>query len=74
MFQRAANRLGLIVMQAGETGADQLAVAGDDRFGKRIGLGEQAMGLAADDLDALLGFVLLSTSAPTYGRSIRCGP
>ena len=59
MLQRAANRLGLIVIKAGETGADQLAVAlGHDRFGKRIGLGEQAMGLAAGGLDALLGFVL----------------
>src|ERR1700726_1769849 len=59
MLQRAANRLGLVAIKAGETGAEQLAVAlGDGRLGKRVGLGEQAMGLAAGGLDALLGFVL----------------
>ena len=59
MLQRAANRLGLVAIKAGETGAEQLAVAlGDHRFGKRIGLGEQAVGLAASGLDPLLGFVL----------------
>ena len=58
MLQRAANRLGLVAIKAGETGAEQLAVAlGDDRFGKRIGLGEQAVGLAAGGFDALLSLV-----------------
>ena len=46
--QRPAHRFGLIAVEAGETGAEQLPVTfGDDRFGERIGLAEQAVGLVA---------------------------
>ena len=39
MLQRPAHRLGLIPVEAGETGPEQLAFAlGDHRLGERIGL------------------------------------
>ena len=59
MLQRPAYRLGLIAVEAGETGPVQLLVAlGDDRLGERIGLREQPAGLIAGRVEALLGFVL----------------
>ena len=42
-LQRPAYRFGLIAVEACEAGPEQLPVTlGDDRLGKRIGLGEQA--------------------------------
>ena len=56
-LQRLADRFGLVAFEAGEAGAEQLSIVlGDDRFGERIGLAEQAAGRAARGLDALLGF------------------
>ena len=57
MLQGPADRLGLVAIEAGEAGPEQLLVAlGDDRLGERIGLAEQAAGLAARRLDALARF------------------
>src|ERR1700681_656988 len=57
MLQRSAYRFGLIVIEAGEAGPEQFAVAfGDDRFGERIGLRKQAVGLIARRVDALQRF------------------
>jgi len=45
---------GTVWVEAGEAGPEQLSVAlGDDRFGERIGLAEQAVGLAPRRLYAL---------------------
>src|SRR5260370_30156301 len=60
-LQGPADRFGLIAVEAGEAGPEQLPVAfGDDRFGKRIGLRKQAAGLTARRIDALprLAFAL----------------
>src|SRR5271170_6790971 len=55
--QGPARRLGLIAFKAGEAGAEQFAIAfGDHRFGERIGLAKQSVGLIARRFDALLGF------------------
>src|SRR3979409_1113992 len=56
-LQGPANRFGLIAIEAGEAGPEQLLVAfSDHRFGKWIGFGEQAAGLTARRFDALPGF------------------
>ena len=56
-LQRPADRFGLIAVEAGEAGPEQLPVAlGDDRFGERIGLRKQAAGLIARRIDALQRF------------------
>src|SRR5258705_317284 len=52
---RGAHGLRLTAVQACKTGAEQGSVVlGDHGVGERIGLAEQAMGLAACGLDALL--------------------
>jgi hypothetical protein len=57
VLQRPAHRFGLIAIEAGETGPEQLAFAlGDDRFGERISLVEQAVGLTARGVDTLTRF------------------
>src|SRR5258708_25590424 len=56
-LQRPAYRFGLVAVEAGETSREQLPVAfGDNRLGKRIGLGKQAAGLVARRLNALPRF------------------
>ena len=56
-LQRPADRFGLIALEAGEAGAEQLAVIlGNDRLGEGIGLAEQAAGLIARQIDARAGF------------------
>ena len=51
-LQRLAHRLGLIAVEAGEAGPEQLPFAlGDDRFGEGLGLGKQVAGLAARGFD-----------------------
>ena len=58
MPQGPAHRLGLIAIEAGEAGAEQLSVAlGYDRLGKGIGLRQQAARLVARQIDALQRFV-----------------
>src|SRR6185437_10378883 len=58
-LQGPAHCLGLVAIKSGEAGAIQLLVAlGDNRFGKRIGLAEQAVGLASRRLDARPCFAL----------------
>ena len=48
VLQGPAHRFGLITIEAGEAGPEQLFFAlGDDRFGERISLVEQAVGLTA---------------------------
>lgn len=57
MLQGPAHRFRLIAVEAGKTGPEQLSVAfGHHRFGERIGLGEQAVGLTARRVDALQRF------------------
>src|ERR1700733_13288258 len=57
VLQRPAHRFGLIAIEAGEAGPEQLSFAlGDDRFGERVGLVEQAVGLTARGFDAQAGF------------------
>ena len=57
MLQRAARRFGLITIEAGEAGSEQLSFAlGDHRFGERISLIEQATGLSARGFNALARF------------------
>src|ERR1700730_19221596 len=56
-LQGPACRFGLIAVEAGEACPEQLLVAfADDRFGKRIGLGEQSFGLGARRFDPFLSF------------------
>ena len=56
-LQRPAHRFGLIAIEAGEAGPEQLPFAlCDDRFGKRIGLRKQAAGLAARRFEPLPRF------------------
>ena len=55
-FSVSADRFGLVAVEPGEAGAEQLPVAlGDHRFGERIGLAEQAAGLVAGGIEALPG-------------------
>ena len=56
-LQGPACRFGLIAVEASEACPEQLFVAfADDRFGKRIGLGEQSFGLTARRFDPFLSF------------------
>src|ERR1700761_3818466 len=56
-LQGLAYRFGLIAVEAGKAGPEQLAVAlGRDRLGERLGFAEQAVGTVACRVDALLGF------------------
>src|SRR4030081_3675345 len=44
-LQRLADRFGLIALEAGEAGAEELAIIlGNDRLGEWIGLAQQAAG------------------------------
>ena len=71
MLQRSAYRFGLIVIEAGEAGPEQFAVAfGDDRFGERIGLRKQAVGLIARRVDALQRFAFAFQRADLNDPSI----
>ena len=71
MLQRSAYRFGLIVIEAGEAGPEQFAVAfGDDRFGERIGLCKQAVGLIARRVDALQRFAFAFQRADLNDPSI----
>ena len=57
MLQCPAYGFGLIALEAGKAGPEQLFVAfGDHRFGERIGLRKQAVGLVACVVDALPSF------------------
>ena len=59
MLQGPTYRFSSIAVEAGKAGPEQLSVAfGNDRLCKRIGVGEQAAGLAARRVDALPRFVL----------------
>src|SRR5438876_906046 len=56
-LQCTADRLGLIALEPGKTGAEQFSVVlGDNRLGKGIGLVEHAAGLALGGIDALARF------------------
>src|SRR5580704_13770908 len=56
-LQRPTYGFRLIAVEAGEAGSKQLSVAfGDHRFGERISLVEQAVGLAARGINTLPGF------------------
>src|SRR3954468_8206408 len=58
-LQHPAHRFGLIAVEAGKAGPEQLLFAlGDDRLGKRISLRQQSVGLVARRIDALQGFGL----------------
>src|SRR4030088_2395488 len=51
-LQRLADRFGLIALEAGEAGAEQLAIIlGNDRLGERIGLAQKAAGLVPREID-----------------------
>src|SRR5712671_2036780 len=56
-LQRPAYRFGLIAIEAGEAGPEQLPFAlGDNRLGKRIGVRKQTAGLAARCFEPLPRF------------------
>ena len=59
MPKRPARRFGLIAVEAGKAGPEQLSVTlGNDGFRERIGLAEQAAGLIARRVDAQPRFAL----------------
>src|SRR5207253_5039028 len=69
-LQCFADRFGLIALEAGEAGAEQLSVIlGNDRLGEGIGLAQQAAGLAAGKFDPLLGFAFAFQRADLDDRS-----
>jgi hypothetical protein len=63
-LQCPADLLGLVPLEAGEAGTEQLAnVLGNDRLGERIGLVEQAAGLVAGEIDTGAGFAFAFETA-----------
>src|SRR5260370_13287239 len=69
-LQGPADRFGLVAIEAGEAGPEQLPVAlGEDRFSERIGLCQQAAGLTARGIDALPRFALALQRADLHDPS-----